>query len=74
MKYYWAVKFYMKNGDVFQGMYVGPETSSGDVANKVLSGNDSTFSGLFGKDENHNLFVRVGEIQAIDISLIKWMR
>ena len=71
MKYFWTIKFYMKNGDVIQGLYVGSEESSGDVANKILNGNDNTFNGLFGEDENHNLFVRVGEIQAIDISPIK---
>ena len=46
MKRFWTVKFYMKNGDVIQGTYVGPEASSGDVSTKVLSGNDSTFNGL----------------------------
>ena len=48
MKYFWTVVFYMKNGDVIHGLYIGSETSSSDVAN--------------------NLLVRVGEIQAIDIS------
>lgn len=64
MKRFWTVEFYMKNGDVIQGMYVGPEASSGDVATKVLSGNDSTFNGLFGEDENHNLFVHIWNLRA----------
>ena len=71
MKYFWTVVFYMKNGDVIQGLYIGSENSSSDIANKLLKGNDNTFNGLCGKDENHNLLVRVGEIQAIDISPIK---
>ena len=73
MKYSWTVIFYMKNGDVIHGLYIGSEKSSSDVANNLLKGkgNDNTFNGLFGKDENHNLLVRVGEIQAIDISPIK---
>lgn len=73
MKYSWTVIFYMKNGDVIHGLYIGSEKSSNDVANNLLKGkgNDNTFNGLFGKDKNHNLFVRVGEVQAIDISPIK---
>lgn len=70
MKYFWTVVFYMKNGNVIQGLYIGSENSSSDIANKLLNGNDNAFNGLFGKDENHNLLVRVGEIQAIDISPI----
>ena len=54
MKRFWTVKFYMKNGDVIQGTYVGPEASSGDVATKVLSGNDGTFNGI---DDNSGQYV-----------------
>ena len=70
MKYFWTVVFHMKNGDVIHGLYIGSENSSSDIANKLLKGNENTFNGLFGKDENHNLSVRLGEIQAIDISPI----
>lgn len=66
--YKWRIKFYMKNGSVFEGFYRGPEMTSGDVANKVCTGISDNFTGIFGEDERHNLFVKIGEIQAYVIS------
>lgn len=64
----WRIKFYMKNGDVFEGFYEGVENTSGDVAKKVCNGDPNNFTGVFGENYRHNLFVKLGEIQAYDIS------
>ena len=67
--YKWRIKFFMKNGDVFEGFYEGPENNSSDVANKNCTGDPKNFTGIFGEDRTHNLFVKLGEIQAYDISV-----
>lgn len=66
--YKWRIKFFMKNGDIFEGFYQGSENASNEVAKKVCSGRLENFTGIFGENEKHNLFVKLGEIQAYDIS------
>lgn len=65
----WTVKFFMKNGDVIQGLYVGPEAETMAVARKLICGNLNNFVDLYGEDTSHHLFVKLGEIQAADITL-----
>lgn len=64
----WRVMFYMKNGDTFEGYYQGSESESGKVAKKLITGDQNSFTGLYGENDKHNLFVKLGEIQACDIS------
>lgn len=64
----WRIKFYMKNGDTFEGCYQGPESDSGFVARKLIIGDVNNFTELYGENDKHYLYVKLGEIQACDIS------
>lgn len=64
----WRIKFFMKNGDMFEGFYEGPESMPGDVAYNVCTSALNNFIDLFGESRQHNLFIRLEEIQACDIS------
>lgn len=68
--YTWKITFHMKNGGIFEGYYRGPENNSADVAQKVCTGRPDDFTGLFGENDSHNLYVKLGEIQAYDISIM----
>lgn len=69
--YKWKLVFILNSGKVLEAMYKGEESYSSDVAEKVLSGDLNSFSGYAGEDETHNLYVKTGDISALDISIWK---
>lgn len=66
--YKWDVMFLMKNGATVNGIYMGPETTSNDVATKMLIGDVNSFVGISALTNQTALFVRYGDIQACYIS------
>lgn len=67
--YKWRVDI-MLNGrnDILKCVWSGSETNSTDVATRILTQRQpQDFVGMYGLSENHNVFVRVGEIVALDI-------
>lgn len=70
MNYKWSLSFRMKNGERYQGFYIGKETNSDAVARIILKGNENTFTGCKGPNCDSNLLVRIGEIVALDIKPI----
>lgn len=67
----WLVIITLKSGKQVEVLYVGPETQSGDVANKVMAGGSTAMNGFYDTSKTHNVLVLVGEIAALDISVWK---
>lgn len=66
--YKWRVEYWLESGAHLVGMYIGRESNSGDVVNKLVAGNPNEFFGLYGENDKHNLLVKKGAIVACDIS------
>lgn len=69
MNYRWKVKYYLKTGPILTGVYIGPEKSTNDVANKIIAGDGNEFTPVYADSkETSALLVRKGEIVAAEIS------
>lgn len=65
----WKIEIMFKSGKELTVYYKGDETSSGEVAKKVLTGNSGTLNGFSDKDNTKNIFVKIDEIEAASISV-----
>lgn len=65
----WLVVATLRSGREVTVLYEGPETNSGDVANKVMAGGSLTMNSFYDKTKTHNILILVGEIAALDISV-----
>lgn len=66
--YSWVIQFMLSNGQVMQGVYHGEENNSYDVIKNLLEGKQEyEFVPLFGKDEDSQLFIKAGDISAVEI-------
>lgn len=64
----WIIQIRLTNGQVIEGIYRGEEDNSFDVVKKLLEGKqENYFVPLLGRDEDSQLFVRAGDISAIEI-------
>ena len=66
--YKWKLDFILKSGKELTVYYRGAESTSSDVARKMLTGNENSLNGFANEDETKNIFVKVGEIAAASIS------
>jgi hypothetical protein len=71
--YKWRVVVYLSCHDrVLDCIYHGDDTNSDSVAKAVFQGKaDTDFVGLRGWTDNSNIFIRVRDIAAFDISPLK---
>ena len=68
--YKWKIKVFMKNKEIFNGSYEGPESNSGDVAKALITGDINTsWFGIRSNRGTSNLIIRLSEVSALDISL-----
>ena len=68
MVYKWDLLFYMRNGSTLTGMYEGPDTDSGKVAEKFLCGAPNTFNSCYSdRSKTSSLLIRNDEIIAMDV-------
>jgi hypothetical protein len=58
----------LSNGHAVEGIYRGEENNSFDVIKNLLEGKQEyEFVPLFGKDEDSQLFIKAGDISAVEI-------
>ena len=69
--YTWKIEIILKSGKEITVYYKGDESSSLDVANKMLTGNENAMNGFNDKDRTKHIFVRIGEIASASISEAK---
>lgn len=67
--YKWKIEFILKSGKELTTYYAGNENNSGDVAKKMLAGNENTIYGFSNEDGTTNIFVKIGEIAVASISV-----
>lgn len=67
--YKWKIEIILSSGRELTAYYKGDEISSGDVVNKIFTGNINNLVGLSNKDDTKNVFVKLGEIAAIVVSV-----
>lgn len=67
--YSWKIEIMFKSGKELTVYYKGDETSSNDVAKKMFTGNAETLNGFSDENGIKNIFVKIGEIAAISISV-----
>lgn len=66
----WNIKLVLRNGDIIKGKFIGPQTNSEDVANALIEGQtDHSWIGIADAKDGHNIFVNLGDVVIIDISL-----
>lgn len=66
--YNWKLEFILKCGKELTVYYKGAETNSGDVAIKMITGNENMMNGFLNEDGTKNIFVKIGEIASASIS------
>lgn len=69
--YTWKIEIVLRSGKEITVYYKGDESSSLDVANKMLTGNENALNGFSDKDHIKHIFVRIGEIASASISEAK---
>lgn len=69
--YTWKIEIVLRSGKEITVYYKGDESSSLDVANKMLIGNENAINGFGDKDHTKHIFVRIGEIASASISEAK---
>ena len=67
--YKWKIEIILKSGKEVTVYYEGIETSSGAVADKVLTGSENTLNGFYNEDNTKNVLVKLGEIASAAISI-----
>ena len=67
--YNWKLEFVLKCGKEITVYYKGVENNSNAVAEKMLTGNENTINGFINEDGTKNVFVKLGEIAAVSISV-----
>lgn len=67
--YKWKIDIVLKSGKELTVYYKGKETNTTDVAKAVMTGNKDTMNGFGNKDGTENIFVVVGEIASMSISI-----
>ena len=67
--YEWKIDIILNSGKELSVYYKGEEKYSYDVANKFFTGNINTLNGFGNKDRTKNIFVRIGEVAAVSISV-----
>lgn len=67
--YKWKIELILKSGKEVTVYYEGIEHSSGDVANKVLTGHENTVNGFSNENNTKNIFIKIGEIASAAISI-----
>lgn len=63
----WDIKIWLKNGAVLEGVYIGDEDTSGQVASRLFEKSENQFVGI--GSNGMNLFYKVGEVSAFCISV-----
>ena len=66
--YKWKIEIIFKSGKEITVYYSGYENDSGQVAEKMLAGNENTLNGFSNEDNTKNILVKIGEIAAASIS------
>lgn len=68
--YRWRLIITLNSGKEFTTYYKGPETNSDAVSRKLFNGGLNTFIGLSDSNGRENIFIRLGEIAAVVISIM----
>ncbi len=68
MDYKWKIKLVMDNGMTLLGVYRCACTSSFDVGKTLLCGNNDTFNTIGSEDGKSQIFFRLGDVSAMEIS------
>lgn len=63
----WDIKIWLKNGAILEGVYIGDEDTSNEVAVKLFCKSENKFAGI--GSNGMNLFYKVGEVSAFCISV-----
>lgn len=67
--YTWKIEVILKSGKELTLYYHGYEIKSGEVANKMLTGDENIMNGFSNDDGTKNIFVKIGEIASASISI-----
>ena len=65
----WRIDFILNSGERVSGIYEGSETTSGDVADRILAGDATEFIGIAALYGRGNLFVRRDQMASATISV-----
>ena len=68
--YRWRLIITLNSGKEIVTYYKGPETNSDAVSRKLFNGGLNTFIGLSDSNGRENIFIRLGEIAAVVISIM----
>lgn len=68
MKKAWKIKFVLKSGREIVVKYYGNEKTCNEVADKILSVNENSFSGFNSEDDTGNVLIKMREIESITIN------
>lgn len=67
--YKWKLEIILNSGKELTVYYSGNEDNSAKVAEKILTGNKDDLNGFNNEDGTKHIFVKLGDISAVSISI-----